>query len=216
MAFPCTGSLVKLQERSGAQFPRYISLHRSTGQNLRYWHQESPLQFFRIYPLKSYLQKQASLSMLPSASLQSLPTSQFPPWRSSNIDTQTEAGGYIQIFSANSEGSLVINSLIDELFGFDLRTLRNAQKSNPHHPREQMVICKGEMYIGSKMYKIYNSDIYILGHMIYSVVFMFPNDNWCLFIRLQKLPLELSVLIKYPLFFKLLYILINTNLQRVT
>jgi len=48
---------------------------------------------------------------------------------------------------ANSKVSLVINSLIDELFGFDLQTLRNTQKSNPHHPQEQMVICKGEMYI---------------------------------------------------------------------
>lgn len=72
---------------------------RSTGQNLRYWHQESPLQFFGIYPPKSYLQKQASLSVLPSASLQRLPTSQFPPWRSSNIDTRTQVGGYIQISS---------------------------------------------------------------------------------------------------------------------
>lgn len=69
---------------------------------------------------------------------------------------------------ASSEGSLV-NSLIDELFGFDLQTLRNAQKSNPHHPREQMVICKGEMYIGSKMYKIYNSDIFnIRPHDLFS------------------------------------------------
>lgn len=65
------------------------------------------------------------------------------------------------------------------------------------------------------MYKIYNSDIInIRPRDLFSS--LFPNYNLCLFIRLQKLPLELSVLIKCQLFLKLLYMLINTSLQQVT
>lgn len=174
---------------------------RSTGQNLRYWHQENPLQFFGIYAPKSYLQKQASLSMLPSASLQRLPTSQFPPGSLPISTPKHRQEDTFRFPLANSEVSLVINSLINELFGFDLQTLRNTQKSNPHHPQEQMVICKGEMYIWSKMYKIYNSDIFnIRPHDLFSSFYV-PKLQLMSIVRLQKLPLELSVLIKYQLFF---------------
>lgn len=56
------------------------------------------------------------------------------PWQPSNIYTRTQGHDTFRFTLANSEANLVINSLINELFGFDLRVRWNTQKSNPHHP----------------------------------------------------------------------------------
>lgn len=113
---------------------------------------------------------------------------------------------------ASSEVTLAINSLAVRLFGLDLQTLKNQTHIVAESRRS--IIAKGRCTF-DKMYKIYNSDIInIRPHDLFSS--LVPNYNLCLFIRLQKLPLELSVLIKCQLFFKLLYMLINTSLQQVT
>lgn len=61
-------------------------------------------------------------------------------------------------------------------------------------------LTKGNVYGWWKMHKIYNSDIFNRRpHDLFSSFFWFPNNNSCLLVGLQKLLLELSVLIKYQL-----------------
>lgn len=79
-----------------------------------------------------------------------------------------------------------------------IKTLKN-QTHNILESRRSLA--KGSVHLIENVQKFITVTFSILGHMIYSVVFIFPNYNLCLFVRLQKLPLELSVLIKYQLFF---------------
>lgn len=71
------------------------------------------------------------------------------------------------------------------------------------HPAKSILsgrsLAKGTGTTDQKYTKCITVTFSIGGHMIYSVVFMSPNYNSCLFAILQKLLLELSVLIKYQL-----------------
>lgn len=139
--------------------------------------------------------------MLPSANLQRLQTSLLLPWQSSSIYTQTHTEATLRFPLANSEVNPVLNSLVQELFGFDLQTLYGTLRNQtPLILESRWSFAKGRCTFDRKCTKFITVTFSTLGHMIYSVVFMFPNYSWCLFVRLQKLPLELSVLIKYRLF----------------
>lgn len=147
------------------------------------------------------MQKQASLSTLPSAILQRLPTSLFLPWQSSNIYTRTHTG-YIQISSGQfrSESGNKQPHRWALWFWFT-DTLWNTQKSNPHHPWEQMVICKGEMYIWSKMYKIYKSDIFnIRPHDLFSSFYV-PKLQLMSIRKTTKVTIRIVCAYKIPTFF---------------
>ena len=133
------------------------------------------------------------------------------------LHPNTHTGWYIQISSgqfrseSDNKQPHQMSSLV--LIYRHRGTLRN-QTHNILESRRSLA--KGRCTFDQKCTKFITVKFSILGHMIYSVVFIFPNYNIRLFVRQQKLPLELSVLIKYQLFFKLLYILINTSLQQVT
>lgn len=117
---------------------------------------------------------------------------------------------FLWLIRSESATASMMSSLV--LIYRRCRTLRN----QTHVILEsRQLLAEGRCTFWSKCTKFITVTFSILGHMIYSVVFMSPNYNLCLFLILQKLPLELSVLIKYQLF-KLLYIFINTSLWRVT
>lgn len=165
--------------------PRYLLLERS-------------LCFFGIYTFKSKLQKKASVSILSLATLQSLQTLKSPgsppiPAPRHMQDNTYISSGQFRGKSCNKQPNW--GALWSYRHHGILRNQTHIVTEN-----RQSVIAKGRCTFDKKCTKFITVTFSILGHVIYSVVCLFPNYNLCLFIRLQKLPLELSVLIKYQLF----------------
>lgn len=138
-------------------------------------------------------------SILPSAIKVANFTILWQPSNIYNISKHTQDDTF-RFPLASSEVNLAMGNLIDKLFGFDLQT-----SSNPQNQTQvilsRWLLAEGRCTFDQKCTKFITVKFSILGHIIYSVVFIFPTYNLCLFVRLQKLPLELSVLIKYQLFF---------------
>lgn len=152
--FFCRGALTG---KPFCRYPRYLLLERS-------------LCFFGIYTFKSKLQKKASVSILSVATLQRLQTLKSP----SSHPIPAPTCRIIHTFPlTNSEVNLVINSLTKGLFGLDLQTPWDTQKSNPHSHWEQTVIAKGRCTFDKKCTKFIRVTFSILGHVIYSVVVCF-------------------------------------------
>lgn len=78
-------------------------------------------------------------------------------------------------------------------------TPRN-QKPTTSLRADGQVEVKGKCTFDRKCTKFITVTFSILGHMIYSVVFIFPNYNLCLFVRLQKVTIRIVCAYKIPTF----------------
>ena len=84
--------------------------------------------------------------------------------------------------------------------------LWDAKKSNPRHPGERTVNGKGEMYICSKCTKFITVTFSIIRpHDLFSSFYVPKLQFMSMRKSTKKVPLELSVLIKYQLFLTVIY-----------
>lgn len=212
---PPTGPSGKLQ-RSRAQLPRrkpVFSLWNATLDS-----DTSGMCPSVLWDLHSE-ESSAKAGISPNAAL-SRPTegATFTPraLASSRTYAPTRPGGRARISSGRFRGEPGTKQPHwAALFGFT-DTVERSEIKPTSSSRAGGHLHRGDVHLMEKCTEFRTVTFSTLGHVIYSVVFMFPNYNLCLFVRLQKLPLELSVLIKYQLFFKPIYILMNTSLRRVT
>lgn len=196
---------------SGERWSKKLKGKSNQWLSLRYLIQENPFHNFGTYsPERVICKKQESISDCHQLFYRGCkPHNSLAIFQ---IFTPTCAHTHIQddLFRfplANSEGSLAAKQPHQWLLW---SWVTNSTPWNQTHVirdnKQNQKLMGGKCTFGRKCVKSITMTFSILGHMIYSVVFMFPNYNLCLSIRLQKLPLELSVLIKYQLlFFTVIY-----------